>query len=63
MFTNDRVFQEYDQKTFWGCIEEFSDKKIVIKWDSFGNLGQSQTTFHGDLSAVTRYRDCWQVKF
>lgn len=59
----DRVFQEYDQKMFWGKIQEVTDKKIVIKWDSFGSIGQSHTTFHGNLSAVTRNRDCWQVKF
>lgn len=58
-----RVFQTYEQKTFWGVIEEVSDKKIVIKWDTVGNIGQSHTTFHGDLSAVTRYHDCWEVKF
>lgn len=63
MFPQDRVFQVYDQKTFWGRIEEVTDTKVVIKWDSVGNLGQSSTTFHGDLSAVVRNRDCWQVIF
>ena len=57
-----RVFQVYGDKTFWGNIQEVSDKKIVIKWDSTGNLGQSSTTFHGDLNAVSRFRDCWQLK-
>lgn len=58
-----RVFQTYGEKTFWGKIAEASDQKIVIKWDSTGNLGQSHTTFHGDLSAVVRNHDCWEVKF
>jgi len=62
MLKNDRVFEEYEQKTVWGIIEEVSDKKIVIKWDSVGHRGQSHTTFYGILNSVVRNRDCWQVK-
>jgi hypothetical protein len=62
-FIKDRVFQICEQKTFWGEIEESTDQKVVIKWDSLGNLGQSYTTFHGKHSGLVRVRDCWEVKF
>lgn len=63
-FVDARVFQKYDDKTFWGTIEESSPEKIIVKWDTSGVHGQTYTTFHGKLapSSLIRVNDCWEVK-